>query len=324
MLFFLLQRGFKQVAGVELFLPPGIATSCLPLSCLLVALRCLRTPAIRSYERELQPLAAAAAAAAADRETNLEQQISKETMAGVPCCRNIFVLMPLAARLMLLSRAATAAPALAAGDIPAAPLAARDAAAAAAAAARGIPLLWGPPGSHAAAAAAAAAAAEANGWRWEASEVYDITGDISYKLACCFMLLYGQPLLPRQPPPLDRLTIQTTKEKQKNTFIEVSLPTTMLGVYIHRSVQRCTGWSLHENVSLSLPTLQQQQQQQQQQQRQRQQQQQQQQSQTSAFVVVSLDLCFLIIQLGNSPSSSYTSRPGVGMVWSDDDFIIIL
>ncbi|OEH77387.1 hypothetical protein cyc_09258, partial [Cyclospora cayetanensis] len=63
------------------------------------------------------------------------------------------------------------------------------------------------------------------------------------------MLLYGQPLLPRQPPPLDKLTIQTTKEKLKNTFIEVSLPTTMLGVYIHRSVQRCTGWSLHENVS---------------------------------------------------------------------------
>ncbi|CDJ30722.1 LOW QUALITY PROTEIN: uncharacterized protein EMH_0060840 [Eimeria mitis] len=203
-------RGAKQVAGVELFLPPGIATSCLPLSCLLVALRCLRTPAIR---------------------------------------RNVFMLVPLAARLMLLSRAATAAPALAPGYLPAAPLAARDAAAAAAAAARGIPLLWGPPGSHAAAAAAAAAAAEANGWRWEASEVYDVTGDISYKLACCFMLLYGQPLLPRQPPPLDKLTIQTTKEKMKNTFIEVSLPTTMLGVYIHRSVQRCTGWSLHENVS---------------------------------------------------------------------------
>ncbi|XP_026194147.1 uncharacterized protein LOC113147525 [Cyclospora cayetanensis] len=168
-------------------------------------------------------------------------------MAALPCCRNVFVLLPLAGRLMLLSRAATAAPALAPGDFPAAPLAARDAAAAAAAAARGIPLLWGPPGSHAAASAAAAAAAEATGWRWEASEVYDITGDISYKLACCFMLLYGQPLLPRQPPPLDKLTIQTTKEKLKNTFIEVSLPTTMLGVYIHRSVQRCTGWSLHEN-----------------------------------------------------------------------------
>lgn len=247
----MLQRGLKQAAGVELFLPPGIATSCLPLSCLLVALRCLRIPAIRRYERELQPLAAASAAAAAATERQ-QPQVTKETLAAVTCCRNVFVLVPLAGRLMLLSRAATAAPALAPGDVPAAPLAARDAAAAAAAAARGIPLLWGPPGSHAAAAAAAAAAAEANGWRWEASEVYDVTGDISYKLACCFMLLYGQPLLPRQPPPLDKLTIQTTKEKLKNTFIEVSLPTTMLGVYIHRSVQRCTGWSLHENVCLIL------------------------------------------------------------------------
>ena len=242
------------MAGVELFLPPGIATSCLPLSCLLVALRCLRTPAIRRYERELRPLAAAAAAAAADMEAQQQLlQVSKETLAAVPCCRNVFTLVPLAARLMLLSRAGTAAPALAPGYLPAAPLAALDAAAAAAAAARGIPLLWGPPGSHAAAAAAAAAAAEANGWRWEASEVYDVTGDISYKLACCFMLLYGQPLLPRQPPPLDKLTIQTTKEKLKNTFIEVSLLTTMLGVYIHRSVQRCTGWSLHENVGQTFP-----------------------------------------------------------------------
>lgn len=79
-------------------------------------------------------------------------------------------------------------------------------------------------------------------WCWAASEVPDRLGDIAHCIACCYFLVYGQPVL-RPTPPLDKLVLKTTKEQMRSNFVEGSLPAAVLGVYIHRAVQRCAPWA---------------------------------------------------------------------------------
>ncbi|PHJ25255.1 transmembrane protein [Cystoisospora suis] len=79
-------------------------------------------------------------------------------------------------------------------------------------------------------------------WCWAASEVSDRLGDIAHCIACCYFLVYGQPVL-RPTPPLDKLVMKTTKEQMRSNFVEGSLPAAILGVYIHRAVQRCAPWA---------------------------------------------------------------------------------
>ncbi|KEP60524.1 UNVERIFIED_CONTAM: hypothetical protein HHA_287480 [Hammondia hammondi] len=93
---------------------------------------------------------------------------------------------------------------------------------------------------------------------WAASEVPDRLGDLAHSIACCYFLVYGQPVLPRPASPLDKLVLKTTKEQTRNNFIEMSLPATLLGVYIHRAVQKCGPWATEiqsKEMDLSVSTI---------------------------------------------------------------------
>ncbi|KFG44093.1 hypothetical protein TGP89_287480 [Toxoplasma gondii p89] len=93
---------------------------------------------------------------------------------------------------------------------------------------------------------------------WAASEVPDRLGDLAHSIACCYFLVYGQPVLPRPASPLDKLVLKTTKEQTRNNFIEMSLPATLLGVYIHRAVQKCGPWATEiqsKEMDLSVSTF---------------------------------------------------------------------
>nr|CEL65421.1 TPA: hypothetical protein BN1204_012680 [Neospora caninum Liverpool] len=296
----------RQLPGLELYLPPGMCTSSLPLAALQVALRSIRPSPIRGFEREMLVLAASSsvsslpsrpdadAARAAVREALTVRQESEGEvgaeekrredgergaamrnprieMAGTRLApfatmsgSSAFLVVPLAARLLQLHLCATSqcqsdsslSPACSAENGPGEGVQIRGEDKATDFAEEEDGEVNQPkPGNDA---ASICCTSTLSSVCWVASEVPDRLGDLAHSIACCYFLVYGQPVLPRPTSPLDKLVLKTTKEQTRSNFIEISLPAAILGVYIHRAVQKCGPWATElqsKETELSVSTF---------------------------------------------------------------------
>ncbi|PFH36549.1 hypothetical protein BESB_047410 [Besnoitia besnoiti] len=309
----------RQLPGLELYLPPGMCTSSLPLAALQVALRAVRPSPVRGFEREILVLAASSSSPSAlssarassslstrpdaeaaraavraalstaeaceggeeDESDMAEEEVAERrqarekrresieragarlapfaTMSG----SNAFLVVPLTARLLQLHMCATSQRQIELSLVSASSAPRReeehvgpsDAEQAVDARLEGdsekpsepadnVEILYGSRDAPAS-------------FCWCASEVPDRLGDLAHSIACCYFLVYGQPVLPRPTPPLDKLVLKTTKEQTRSNFLEISLPAAILGVYVHRAVQKCGPWAtelLSKEKDLSIST----------------------------------------------------------------------